>query len=386
MRIAMIIDAWDPIIGGWQVHVKNLVQKLVENHGCEIDIFVRAVQGDDGIIYDQDEVLLDGKIKVFRCGRARSFFYFPERILSIFSIVFRIIREHGKERYDLIHAHAFLGLLSGKIASLWLKLPIVATVHGANLLDHGKKTFFYYVEKWLLTGIWYTSEITVGSSFLRHQNINKDVVVIPNGINPEEFDAINLLPREDIYKVLFVGRLEWTKGIDVLIEAVKLLQEWHQGLLDKNNVEFHLVGYGYQESDYQKMVERYGLGEYILFKGKKSGQELVREYKESKLFILPSRTEWFGITILEAMMADVPVIATRCWGPEDIIEDGVNWFLVEKENPGALAKVLEKHINKETWDMKRIISAAKVKTLSHYTWEIVSGKTYEKYITLIKAQ
>lgn len=44
MRIAMIIDAWDPIVGGGQVHVRNLCKKLIERHGCEIDLFVRSLR------------------------------------------------------------------------------------------------------------------------------------------------------------------------------------------------------------------------------------------------------------------------------------------------------------------------------------------------------
>lgn len=164
-------------------------------------------------------------MRILRCGRPKPFFYLPERLFSIWSIVFRIVREHKTEKYSLIHAHAFLGLLAGRMASMFLQIPIVATVHGANLLDKGKKTLFYFVEKWLLTGIHYDTEITVGSSFLKYPNRNKNIIVIPNGINPEEFDAIKLLPRDDIFKILFVGRFEWTKGIDVLIEAVRLLRD-----------------------------------------------------------------------------------------------------------------------------------------------------------------
>lgn len=79
----------------------------------------------------------------------------------MFSMAFRIVAEHRKNSYDIIHAHAFLGLFSGKFASIFLGLPIVSTVHGANLLDKGEKTLFYYVERWLLTRIRYDAQITV---------------------------------------------------------------------------------------------------------------------------------------------------------------------------------------------------------------------------------
>lgn len=141
--------------------MKNLVRELVERHGLEVDLFVRALCDEDGKVFVHDESFFDGKFRVLRRGRPKPFFFFPERLLSIFSMVRRIVSEHRRNPYDIIHAHAFLGLLIGKIASRILKIPIVATVHGANLLDRGEKTLFFFVEKWLLTGIRYDSEITV---------------------------------------------------------------------------------------------------------------------------------------------------------------------------------------------------------------------------------
>lgn len=143
------------------MHVANLVKALVSEHGCEVDLFVRSLRGDDGFPYDSDEILLDGKFRIFRCGRPKPFFHFFERILSVFSIARAIVRESRKSPYDVVHAHAFLGLLSGKIAAWMLRKPVIATVHGANLLDKGERGLFYYVEKFLLTQLRYDAEITV---------------------------------------------------------------------------------------------------------------------------------------------------------------------------------------------------------------------------------
>lgn len=79
----------------------------------------------------------------------------------MFSIAFKIVRENRRIPYDIVHAHAFLGLLSGKIAAWNIEKPVIATVHGANLLDKGERGLFYYVEKFLLTQIRYDAEITV---------------------------------------------------------------------------------------------------------------------------------------------------------------------------------------------------------------------------------
>lgn len=381
MKIAMIIDAWDPIVWWWQIHVYNLCRKLIENHGCKIDLFVRAIAWDDGKIYDKDETLFGGKMRILRCWRPKKFFNTFERVLSIFSIYFRIKQEHKRQKYDFIHAHAFLWLLSGKIASFFLKIPIVATVHGSNLMDRWKRSFYYYIEKKLLTGIAYDKLISVGSSFLKYKNINDNISIIPNGINISDFTNVDISKRNDIFKILFVWRLEWTKGIDVFINAIDIIRKSDVWLMDDMHVQCHLIWYWYQENDYKLMVKEKNLSKYIIFRWLVTGVELIREYKESKLFVLPSRTEWFGITILEAMASNVPVIATRCWGPEDIIQNWLNGVLIEKENSYALAKEILYFI-KWKIDIDKMINRWYELVKKNFTWDIVAQKTFQIYLTV----
>jgi glycosyltransferase involved in cell wall biosynthesis len=383
MKIAMVIDAWDPVVGWWQVHVYNLCKKLIENQWCEIDLFVRSIKWDNGGIYNKNEYLLNDKLKIIRCGRSKSFFNFFERLFSMFSILFHIIKENKLKQYDLIHAHTFLWLIPGKLASLSLQIPIVATVHWANLLDKGKISPHYCVEKLLLTKIKYNTIVSVWSSFLKYPNINKNIVVIPNWVNVEEFDCVDIRKREDIFKILFVGRLEWTKGIDILIEAVNLLKEGHKESLDGKKVEFHLVGYWYQEDYYRNLIQKYSLWSYIKFKGLLVWKELIREYKESSLFVLPSRTEWFGITILESMAAHVPVLATRCGWPEDIIQNWMNWFLIEKENPNQLHNILLDFIELRIDILNEIIKNWYSTVLSKYNWNSIGEATFFEYKKLL---
>jgi len=380
MKIAIISDVWTPIVGGWQVHVENLCKSLIRNYNVEIDLFVRSLRWGDGRIYDQDEVLLKWKLRVVRCGSPKDFFYFPERIHSIFGIFLRIIKENKVQKYKLIHAQAFLWLLSGKFASMYLRIPILWTVHGANLLDKWDKTPLYYIEKFLLTQIKYNTLITVGSSFLKYPNVNKNIVVIPNGVNIEEFDRINISPREDIYKILFVGRLEWTKGIDILIEAVRKID---RSILDEKNVEFHIIWYGYQENEYKKLVKKYNLEKYIQFKWKITWENLIKEYKESSLFVLPSRTEGFGITLIEAMISRIPVIATRCGWPEDTIEDWVNGFLIEKENIEELSGKIIEFIEWKIENLDEMVESGYKKVVENYTWDRVGDMTFSEYTKVV---
>ncbi len=126
---------------------------------------------------------------------------------------------------------------------------------------------------------------------MRYPNANAPVV-IPNGVNVEEFDRVENR-SDDRFGILFVGRFEWTKGLDVLIDAVKILRDEDEDFLRRSKVEFRLVGYGYSEAEYRKKVSLEGLDEYFHFLGRMEGEALVREYKKARIFVLPSRTEGF---------------------------------------------------------------------------------------------
>lgn len=379
MRVAMVMDAWNPILWGGPIHVLNLSRRLIEDHGCEVDLFVRSLRSETGEIFDSDEMLCDWKMKVFRCGRPRPFFQFSERIFSIFSMVRRIVSEHRKSPYDAIHAHVYLWVLSWKIASIVLGIPIVVTCHWTQILDKGVKNFEYFVERLILTQIPYDLIITVWSSLFRYPNVNQNVVLIGNGVNAEEFQFSGTKNAQG-YKILFVWRLDEFKGVHILIAAAVLI--WGE-YLQRKNVQICLVGFGYEREKYERIVQENHLEDVILFLGKKTWVELAQEYSSSDLFVLPSLSEWFGIVILEAMASGVPVIATKSGWPEDIIRNWINWFLVEKWNPSQLADLMKKFIDNQIPDIDVVIENARCTVLNEYTWKSIADRTYQEYSKLL---
>jgi glycosyltransferase involved in cell wall biosynthesis len=99
----------------------------------------------------------------------------------------------------------------------------------------------------ILTQITYDTEITVGKSIFQYPNVNKNIVLIGNGINMEEFHYSE--KKHQVYKILFVGRLDEFKGVDILIQAIASIQNQ-----TNRAFEVHLVGYGYEEEQYKKLV------------------------------------------------------------------------------------------------------------------------------------
>jgi glycosyltransferase involved in cell wall biosynthesis len=137
-------------------------------------------------------------------------------------------------------------------------------------------------------------------------------------------------------QLLFIGAIRPVKGVDILLRAMRLLVD------SGRNVTLALVGESYFKSyrrEYDRlrqMVEDLGLKSRVHFVGKRRPPELVHSIQESAVLVLPSRAESFGVVLVEALSCGIPVVATRCGGPEDIVTEDVG-LLVPPEDPAALA-------------------------------------------------
>lgn len=381
MKIAVIIDLWHPVTGGSQTHVRELSGKLIDNYDCRVDIFTRSLLWEDSKKYDSCKKGINGKLRVWRFGPRTKLSSFFGRTITIFSIAAKIIRADKKENYDLIHAHSILGGLIGKIASLFTKKPVLLTVHGSMNTDRGIKNFDYFIEKWILTKIRYDRVISVAKGFLKHENVNKNIKIIPNGVTIKNFDLIKDVSKADFFKILFVGRLHWQKGIDTLIEAVKILKDKEGPLLKRGKVQLHLIGYGFDISKYKKMVRRYGLDELIIFRGKISGDELIREYKSSHIFILPSLCEGQPVTFLEAMASKLPILTTTAADNAEIINPDFGWKIKEN-SPAELAEKISELIRLPKSSLAEAGQKGYSRLKESHTWDIIAGKTFDIYSSL----
>jgi len=360
------------------MHVENICKQLILHHDCRIDLFVRALTTEEWIIKDKNELLWDWKLHIIRCWRPKPFFNTFERLFSLFSMLFAFLKYNKKEKYTLIHAHTYLPLLVGKVGAMITKIPLLVTVHGSQIMDMRKKNLAYYVQKVLLTKIKYGLEICVWKNFLDYPNVNT-VVNIGNWVNIDDFGWEHHKHHDHIKKLLFVGRLEWAKWVDVMIDAM----DYIINTIGIKDMLLDVVGYWYDEKKYKDQVLDKKLDAYILFDGKKVWKEVIEYYQHADLMIVPSRAEWFGIIILEAMASWIPVIATKSGGPEDIIQDWVNWYLVEKDNPMDLANKMLEFVEGKIGNIQGIINNGYETIQERYTWEIIGKQIYHQYISLV---
>lgn len=377
LKICMIIDAWYPITGGAQVHILELAKILIKKYHCQIDLFARNLKDERGQCHKKKESFFQNRLNVYRIGPAFDFFNLWGRLYFLFVPIVAMMKMNQKRNYDLIHAHAYLGAIPAKIISIILKKPIIYTVHGSNLLDLKDQSLPGQIEKWLLTGIHYDQEISVSSNFLIHPNINKKIAIIPNGIDIKKFDQVKKKLSQKQFKVIFVGRFDKIKGLDYLIQAIKILKKHHLQLIQKKKLQVHLIGYGYEEKKLKKIVLQHQLTKFIHFRGKIVGQKLIQEYKGADLFILPSLAEGQPITLLEAFAARLPVIVTRVGDNTRFVKNNQNGWIVPKKNSRALVnKILEvlkssnlKKMGQQNYQMAK----------NNYSWQQCGQKTYRLY-------
>lgn len=174
--------------------------------------------------------------------------------------------------------------------------------------------------------------------YARHINRSRsdvDIRYAPPGVDARQFFALNSRsPATDRY-ILCVGRLDDPrKNINLLLQAFSRFP------VDLSHVHLVTAGSGRPPADYWALVERLGLQNRVRHIHRPETEDLIKLYQHATAFALSSDEEGLGVVILEAMACAVPVVATRCGGPDGIIDDGKDGFLVPLDDAALMAERL----------------------------------------------
>ncbi len=166
-------------------------------------------------------------------------------------------------------------------------------------------------------------------------------------------------------RVIAVARYSYEKGIDLLLQAWSLIERQHP--------DWRLDVYGDGDATpYQQQREALGID--VNRCGLHGRTDQVEDaYRQSSLFVLSSRFEGFGMVILEAMACGLPVVSFACpYGPQSIIEHGVNGLLAENGNVGELSKALSRMMADA--DLRKTVSQAALQQVERYRIERIAGR------------
>lgn len=236
---------------------------------------------------------------------------------------------------DVAHGHGAKGGAYARLAGHALKrdgraIAAIYTPHGGSLhyAPASPKGFVYMALERRLAPM--TDAIVFESAYSRDRfaaQVRAPVRltrVVPNGLLPEELAAP--APAPDAAELLFVGELRRLKGVDVLLEALRLDPAGRP-------VRTVIVGDGPDRADFERLAAAFGLSATVSFTGAMPARDAFRR---GRVIVVPSRAESFPYIVLEAAAAGLPLIATRVGGIPEIV-DGTDTLLVEPDNASALA-------------------------------------------------
>ncbi|HEY6286782.1 MAG TPA: glycosyltransferase family 4 protein, partial [Ktedonobacteraceae bacterium] len=206
-----------------------------------------------------------------------------------------------------------------------------------------------------------------------------DTQLIPNGVNITRFQPtpVETSIDERARVVICVSQLRFEKGIDILLQAWQMVQEY---LSQPSHVRLVIVGSGPMRTQFEAMVKVLDIDSSVEFTGLQS--DVPAQLHRGNLAVLPSRWEGMPNAVLEAMACGLPCVATRVSGSEDIIQHGVNGLLVEPEDYQGLAQGLLTLLCNPAL-ARQYGSAARTTIEQHYSLEHITDRYVELYQRIV---
>lgn len=324
MRVAVVVNAYHPDVGGVETHVRRLAAGLAE-------------AGDEVEVLTQHRTAVPERLDGVLVRR------FPLTVPAAdyrFSLaLWQWLRAHAG-RYDLLHAHSYHAL-AALPAALTNRTPLVFTPHyhgtGHSRLRAALHPIYRPVGRRIVARSSRVICVTRAERDLvvRHFPAAADrIVVIPNGTDP----APGAVPVPSVCgrRILCVGRLERYKRVDRILRALTHLDDDHR--LD-------VVGTGPARPELENLTRRLGLGDRVTFHGRLADHAFAAAVAGASAAVSASAHEAFGMAVADAIAAGIPTVASFIPAHRELAVlagSGVKLWLVNPDDEGALAAALRR--------------------------------------------
>lgn len=277
-----------------------------------------------------------------------------------------MLKSFGKP--DIIHAHFYSIAAIASILKKKYDIPFVITEHSSKLNKPAEQ--ISDLDKSLATKAYQNCDQLISVSETLRSNImnnfGSNSTVIPNMVDNQSFSLQNETKRETPFVFVSVGTLKPIKAFDTLIEAFSHV---------KNDAMLYIIGEGPERERLQNQIHALQLDDQVKLLGQLSRPDINKVFHKCHSFVLPSQSETFGVSYIEAMYAGLPVIATRCGGPEAFV-DNSNGLLVPVNNIDALAKAMYiMRQNYSSYDQKHISESC----IERFSPSVIADKLIETY-------
>jgi D-inositol-3-phosphate glycosyltransferase len=386
--------------GGMNVYVREIARVLGQR-GIEVDVFTRWREKYDPRIQQLGE---NARVIHIESGPIG---YWPKRDVydhldEFTAKLDEYVTAEGRS-YDLIHSHYWLSASVARTLARRWAVPRIQMFHTLGqvkreVMDEdidGESDVRVTIERQAVqesAAIVAASEIELGELRDLYGADPAKVHIIPCGVDPTLFhpirqaDARERLGRDQCERiVLFVGRIEQIKGIDVLLRALGLLFIRRPDL--RSDVCLLVVGGALDPGDdapetekileLRRLVHEHRMEANVNFVGSLDQESLALYYAAADVCAVPSLTESFGLVALEAMACGTPVVGTRVGGLQTLIEHGESGLLVPAGDYQALADAIEQVLTDHR--LRIHLAHGARDRAEHYTWENVGDKIEALY-------
>ncbi len=229
-----------------------------------------------------------------------------------------------------------------------------------------------------------TAPTLIGTAILQANNINRPTLALSNGIDLLQFQSPSKEAQTNLRKkyklpsipiILYIGRLDKEKKVDILIESLQYL---------KKSQPFYLIleGKGQQKENLEEQVRKLGLQNNVSFIGYVDEHELPILYAISTVFVMPSTAELQSLVTMEAMALGLPVIGALAGALPYLIKNDKNGFLFEPDNPVDLAQKLQLVL--ENPQLQKNMSAESLSIIKEHDINNIIVKMEALYAKIIK--
>lgn len=379
--------------GGMNLYVRQLSQELARL-GIEIDIFTRWHDS-----AEPEVMLIAEKARLIHIATGEPedmpivniYCYLPQ-FLSNFH---RFVEGQGI-RYDLLHSHYWLSVWAAEQLKDQVRVPHVATFHTLGEVKNRAQPaqtepeLRLEVERKSIAAADHIIAFTAEEkdNLVRIYGAQPDKVkVVPAGVDltlfhPTDRDKARyqLGLSRHAKVLLFAGRLDPIKGVDILLGTVARLASISE-------IQLLIIGgdsaVGNEMARLGSVASRLGIDDRVTFLGTVEHERMPIFYAAADVCVVPSYHESFGLVALEALACGTPVVASRVGGLATIVRDGETGYLLDELSPEAFAQRLEVLLDNR--ELRQRMGVAACSSVTEYTWSTVARQVLGIYEELIGA-
>jgi glycosyltransferase involved in cell wall biosynthesis len=393
MSMSVALLSWESFhliaVGGLGAHVSELAAAL-ERRGHEVDVFTPAGPGQ--ATYER----ING-VHYHRCPYDHHLDLPTDNARMCDGLVWHLAETEAflNRPFDIVHGHDSLAVRAMTQAKKRHQRPVVMTVHATEYGRCGNQLLegmFREIRDIEWEEMHIADRIICVSGILRKEvqdlyNVPMHKMdVVYSGVDVDRFD--NRVNGQAIRRrcgvgvddptILFAGRLTSPKGPDLLLDALLKLRKHHR------RGKFLFAGDGDMREQLERRAGKLGVAPAVRFLGHQTGRDLLGLFKTAHMVCVPSRNEPFGIVILEAWSARMPVVATRNGGPAEFIRNEDTGVTVAADHE-SIGEGIDAVLSDRTYG-RRPGRNGRREAKSRFSWDVIAAETEAIYRSTLECR